>query len=354
MEKKVQKIKHSELQNFVQSEFYKKLDAKPVSEERVASYLNNPHAKADDYILYLLTRENTLMAYRTLLPDDYGKPPTHFAWCSGNYVKPEFRRQGLSGLLLKEALQDWDNKLMYTNYAPESHALYQKTGEFHNISTREGGSLYLRFSSKELLKHRIPSILRWCLPVLDLGIKGYVGLRLLFWKNRPVSTDYVISNTPGKEFTVLFDQAQKKGFNRNNKDLNWIINYPWISQGKHKQKYFFSHTADAFFYRYITFRANTGYPGFAMIQYRDGKLKIPYFQVKKEILPDLASLIINWSAKNKISHLTIWHSDLYKEIVKQKNPFIARKDKVQKVFASWQINPPDPICHDGTGDYIFT
>ena len=53
-----------------------------------------------------------------------------FAWLSGNCVDPEFRRKGFSTRLLQQAEALWDGRLMYTNYAPASKAVYDRTGQF--------------------------------------------------------------------------------------------------------------------------------------------------------------------------------------------------------------------------------
>ena len=47
--------------------------------------------------------------------------------------------------------KDWKGKLMYTNYAEESKAAYDKTGKFELLKSIEGYRHYLRFSFKDLL-----------------------------------------------------------------------------------------------------------------------------------------------------------------------------------------------------------
>ncbi len=351
MEKVFHKIKLCELKDFINSNEFIKLEEKPLSIERAQSYLNNPHAKPNDIVLYLIRQGSTLIAYRTLLPDDYGTPPMHFAWFSGNYVNPNFRRQGFSQKLLKEVMQDWDNKLMFTNYAPISHKIYQKLGSFNNISTREGGSFYLKFSAKKILYARTAKALRWLLPLLDVFIHTFVELKLRLRKKHTFSPDINIYKRPDKEFLRRFDNREMIGFNRNVSDLEWIVNFPWITENSEKQNYFFSYTAKQFYYRYILIGTND----FALLKLRDGHLSIPYFSASnKEVLNKLSKFIIAWSVKYKISHFTTYDEKLYRTILEQKHPFIIHKQKTQNVFASWNIVPSNPKCNDGTGDYIFT
>ena len=135
MKLEIKKIRLKELNDFVKSEMFNQFEILPISPERVKSYINNPKAKPEDVVLYLGSINNALVAFRSLfagelISDDL---KTRFAWCSGNWVAPEFRRKGFSEQLLKEAYSDWSGKLMFTNYAPNSENLYLKTGWFHSI-----------------------------------------------------------------------------------------------------------------------------------------------------------------------------------------------------------------------------
>ena len=122
--------------------FYSNKEVAPLSPLRLQSYLKNPRADQRDHILFELRHKDRLIAYRTLLPDcfyDHLGNSHRFAWLSGNYVDPEYRRQGYSTRLLQLAEEHWDGRLMYTNYAPVSKAVYDQTGQFRvlNSKTRE-------------------------------------------------------------------------------------------------------------------------------------------------------------------------------------------------------------------------
>ena len=82
----------------------------PFSPLRLTSYLQNPRAEKRDHVLFEMRHKERLIAYRTLLPDcffDHSGNPHRFAWLSGNYVDPEYRRQGISTRLLQLADFSW-------------------------------------------------------------------------------------------------------------------------------------------------------------------------------------------------------------------------------------------------------
>ncbi|MDA3910328.1 MAG: GNAT family N-acetyltransferase [Bacteroidales bacterium] len=351
------KIKHADLLQYSQSEAYQKLNEKPVSQERIVSYVKNPNALPDDYVLYVLCAENQLIAYRSLLPDNYGdNPKTHFAWLSGNWVQTAFRGQGYSSRLLREANTDWHEKLMYTNYAPESHALYQKSGLFHKISSRTGSRFYLFPKTRILLKHRVSKPFVWVLPIVDVLISCYANLKILM-SSKPASNGCIIESMqqPDDEFYKAFNQRETAGFQRSDSELRWILNYPWVSNDGNNQNYFFSHYAKSMYYRFLWIKSEAGENiGWAILHFRDGILKTPYYHADNAVLSCLARYIIDFSKAKKIQQFRCFDANLTAAINQEKHLFIYQKPARQNVFAAWDTNPENPCLSDGDGDYVFT
>ncbi len=351
------KIKHAELLQYSESEAYLKLDEKPVSQERIKSYLKNPNSLPDDYVLYVLCAENQLIAYRSLLPDNYGdNPKTHFAWLSGNWVHPTHRGQGHSTSLLTEVQSDWHGKLMYTNYAPESHALYQKSGLFYGISSREGKRFYLFAKTRILLKNRVAKPIKWFLPIIDTLIAIYANLKIKTQsKSKTTSYEVEARKKPDGFFLLAFNQRKTSGFCRIDKALEWILDYPWVTQSGTTQSYFFSHRAEHMFYRFLWIKNPKGEKsGWAILHFRDGMLKTPYYQADNAELSCLARYIIDFARKYKIQQFRCFDAGLAAAVNQEKHPFIYQKPAQQNIYASWEINPEKPIVSDGDGDYIFT
>ncbi len=118
----IKKIRLSELEEFANSTQFQSFENKPITTFRVASQIKNPRAQPNDYVLYMGFVDDKLVAYRTLFGDHITKQgkTIRFGWCSGAWVHPGFRKEGFSTLLLNEAFDDWEGKLMFTNYAPEA------------------------------------------------------------------------------------------------------------------------------------------------------------------------------------------------------------------------------------------
>lgn len=348
-------VHQSELKVFMESKQYRDFHDKPLSAARLISYINNPHARPDDKVLYLLLQNDQPIAYRSILPDDlYGKTTEHFGWCSGNWVHPAFRRQGYSHRLLNQALKDWNDKLMYTNYAPESHALYQKTGKFKQISYKKGNGFYLYARTQKLLKNRIKRAGRIFLPLIDVFIYLAAALKAILTNAGTNRWALEVKKSPDDVFYRLFDERRKVCFERTSKDLAWILKYPWVKEGDDKQAYFFSHRAKRFFYRFIIMRHDGEIQGFAMLQYRDGLLKVPYFQVGSGGHTELANFLVKFCKKHRVKQLIVFDPVLSEAIAMTKNPFIYKKEKTQKVFAAWDTSCQYPVMADGDGDYVFT
>jgi len=351
------KIKHSDLLQYSQSDAYQKLNEKPVSQERIVSYIKNPNALPDDYVLYVLCIENQLIAYRSLLPDNYGdNPQVHFAWLSGNWVHPDQRGKGLSSKLLNELVFDWGDKLMYTNFAPASHALYQKSAMFHLISSRTGSRFYLFAKTQKLLAYRVAKPMRVFLPVLDFFISIFAQIKIkILGKLRLDTCQINVLKQPDDAFCRAFSQREKSGFHRTDMELIWILNYPWVSEQNKSQNYFFSHHAKTMFYQFLWIGNKTDEKkSWAILHFRDGILKVPYYKAESRELACLARYIIHFAKTQKIEQFRSFDSILTAAINQEQHPFIYQKHAKQNVYAAWDTKPNKPIFSDGDGDYIFT
>lgn len=347
------KIKTSELLDFYKSSTYSKLEKKPISKERVYSYINNPNADVDDNILYLLKDGNTLVAFRTLMIEMYegiGK----FAWFSGNWVNPVYRRKGFSQQLLDEIVKDWGHKLMHTNSAPESYALYKKNDFIHPVSERSGFKYYLFAKTHKLLAARTPRWMQPLLKITDAGIAVIATLSCLRISKKKGTFIFEANNNLDETYLKLYDEREKAGFIRGKEEMIWIDKYPWINQENNKQEYFFSHTSKRFFNEYITIYKEKNAIGFAHLQYRDAVAKIPYIDIPKEAMKEFVDYLLIWCKKHKIDNITIWHTSINTELSHHKHPFIYKKTSIQKIFSAHKIECSNHISQDGEGDFLFT
>ena len=150
---RIEKIKLKNLKEFHQSERFLKFKNSPISGLRVASYINNPNGSPEDVVLYLAIKNEQVLGYKTIFSDKFihRGNKIKFGWLSGTWTHDDYRRKGVSLNLFNEAYNDWDGRLMYTNYAVASKKVYDKSTEFSKLVSFEGYRYYSRFYLGELL-----------------------------------------------------------------------------------------------------------------------------------------------------------------------------------------------------------
>jgi len=152
-------IRKSEIAIWLRSESFKNYEFIPLSQLRAESYINNPHANPDDPLVFMLMKVDQVIAFRTVLPDKwYSKDgqTIRFAWLSGSWVHPSYRRKGYSTHLLKAVEKHWQGRLMYTNNAAASKKLYDKTCNFVSVAKFSGIRFYTVGGLLGLIENKLP------------------------------------------------------------------------------------------------------------------------------------------------------------------------------------------------------
>ncbi len=356
-----------ELKNHVEPALSDKDGIVPVSPLRLISYLNNPRAEKSDHVLFEIRVDGKLVAYRTLLPDLYinqTNSARRFAWLSGNYVKPEFRRQGLSTRLLQSAEALWDGKLMYTNYAPASKAVYDRTGQFPMMAHRPGKRFYLRSASGELLGKRLrgrPGSQK----LLKTGDQLLNRLRERKLQSfKPV--DHSLCKIEriahlGPELTPVIEQSQASSlFCRDAEVFAWILDFPWVTdQRAGPLDYEFSYRANRFenILLKFTLRDSRG-SGLLWLVLHNQKLSAPYlFFDNPDLQPLMATTLVHTMITRNCAYATIRQPLLVENLMKQRKWFLSVRNMPQNLYAHKKIAheiPADLTLQDGDGDMVFS
>ncbi len=334
----------------------------PLSPLRVSSYVNNPRAEKTDCVLFELRMEEKLVAYRTLLPDCYfdldGKPHP-FAWLSGNWVDPSFRRQGLSTKLLQQAEAHWEGRLMYTNYAPASKAVYDRTGQFPLLTRREGRRFYLRAANEELLGERLGS--KKLLRTGDQLINTLRKSRLQKFPHvDPDQCKVELLTGLDTRLALRISQWQEQSlFRRGETEFSWVLNNPWVTSKKVAPlNYHFSYGSDRFENILVKFSLPDQSIGLAWLVLHNQSLSIPYLFVEnEEIYPFMATEVIHRMVTQGCSYATVRSPLLVQYLMKHQNVFLTTRNLPQQIFAHKLISaqiPQNKTIHDGDGDVVFT
>ncbi len=343
----------------------------PLSPLRLDSYLHNPRAAEADPVLFELHIDNQLVAYRTVLPDlfyDSEGRPQRFAWLSGNWVDPQYRRQGLSTRLLKQVVEHWEGRLIYTNYAPASRAVYDKSGQFRLLAGRTGYRFYLRSAAHELLKERSG----------DLALlKAGDGLINRFREGRlsrfqPVDDsqcrveiyDALSGKEEGKgkeEVEAMVKRLQQGSlFGRDGTIFDWILQYPWITEQKGEPvNYHFSYSASRFKNIVLHFTLPvTGKQGLLWMTLHNNRLTVPYlFYEEISLLPLMARTVLHTMIRNNCTHTTVRDPGLQQQLKAYRKWFLLIRRMPQLIFAHnklLDLIPAGRKIHDGDGDVVFT
>lgn len=352
----------SELQEFIDSDRYRNSGNIPISPERARSYGANPRAKTDMPVLFTLTDRDRIVAYRTLLPDQlYGKDGLHsFAWLSGNFVDPAFRRKGLSTRLFKIVEESWDGRLLYTNYAPASRAVYDKTGVFREFLIRPGKRYYLRSALHPLLKERVrlPGLLKMTDRLLN-------GIHDTWITGREYPVDPEINTeaitVPDTELSVLIRDSSKESlFQRGVEEFEWIKDYPWITSMNAAPlpgSYHFTRRVHPSFSQWYKFSSDKGM-AFLWITVVGDKCSVPYFfQDDMRLTIAARQIVFNTMIRYRCSHITIRDPKLGPVLGTKGNPFLFSRRMPQRYYAHNAIAekiPYEPMVFDGDGDCVFT
>ena len=354
--KEVTKIKLKDLEQFLTSDLLKNSTKAPISPERAKSYLNNPNALPDDYVLYLLVDENEIIAFRSIFGDQiqYEGETLRFAWLSGVWVNPNYRGNGLSIQLLMDVYEDWNENLCFTNYAPISVQANLGTGYFHLLKSRNGRRFYTNESIHQMLLQR--SSLKLLKPFLHL-LRPFFFMPPKFGLNEIERTTKIkVSSTPTKLFLKLFDDFKTyRFFNRDSEELKWIIENPWITTSNEvDERYPFSRFDDSFQYRFFT-AEKIGSRALMMISIRKRNAKLLYIQGDIEVTTELMKSLANFCFENNILHLTILEENIAEQFSKLNHPFKAKRNFTMNIYTTMDVKiPKDVKVNDGDGDNIFT
>ncbi|MGQ7867892.1 GNAT family N-acetyltransferase [Sunxiuqinia sp. sy24] len=353
----LKKIRLRELETFLGSDFFRELETKPISPARVASYVNNPHAEADDPVLYLFHDDNKLIAFRSLFSAGLMNQSKRIAWLSGSWVHPDYRRRGYSTQLLAEVMKDWGDRLLFTNYAPASLQVYLKSEQFTPIFLEDGQRFYFFVRTADLLGDRFKGM-TFLFKIVDFFIYLLASLmRLLYHPRRWKKLNIDVLDFPDAACYKLVE-AKKDGylFERGQKELEWIFAYPWVSSSNKEliADYPFSSFARQFHYKTVKFMKGRRLIGFLIYSIRDGHLKTVHMQLPPDSLRVAARFLIQLSVREKIEMLTILEPKLAKKIQKHANPFLFHKKIEQGIYSSFPISAAMRKIQDGEGDFIFT
>ena len=248
-----------------------------------------------------------IIGYRTVMADYIfnGSSQVKAGWISGTWVSPEYRRKGLATDLFEEIYTDWNGRLLYTNYAPASKKVYDKTGSFETYADHHGCRFHMKSNLAEILPSRFPIMktIGKVLPTADKFFNHYVlpFLTEPGMKSRLSYNMMIKSTLNQEECELIFSDTLT---HRTYDELDWILKYPWIIEVENidkelEHKYFFSAAADVFKQYFCVIYRGGELVSIVMITVKNRQMKIPYYYTKDEDMGLIADLIFTEAWKKQ-------------------------------------------------------
>ena len=281
---KLRLIKVKELPELIESDAFQNATDVPISPLRALSQFHNPNAEQSDIALVIAENEQgDLLSYMGCLPDQLQIDPTlKICWCSCWWSHPE-RGQAAAMPVFFKALECWKGQMLFDALPPHSVAILERLN-FVDFIKIEGLQLSLRFKFAQALSKRIPSLskIKGLLSLGDSLLNRVQDWRLNYLKTHQNNLTVTAIQQIDSESDLFIEEHQKKELiGRKAKQLNWILEYPWLDEqlsgkGLFSKKYFFSAHAEKFFNRVLQVKRDGKICAILFLTFRDGVVRLPY------------------------------------------------------------------------------
>ncbi|HAH23758.1 MAG TPA: hypothetical protein DCL77_08375 [Prolixibacteraceae bacterium] len=363
----LKEITIADLPDFVDSELFRQLTPKPITRLRALSQCHNPRARKEDTALIIAYENHDLIGLVGLLPNWINGQKDQPA-CSNTcwWAHPEKGKQLAIPLFLK-AFALCGQRMFMTDCTPHTLSILGKTNWFEFPDTNPGIRGFLKFNLHEIIPSKIPSTEK-LKPLFKLSDRTF---NLLLWPYQKVIRYRFFKNMPKVEYLTSLNEelyafieshSSNEFIRRSGKDLEWIIQYPWIkakntNPSTSPVEYPFSQFVDSFDQYFIKITSPDRTIGLLMISLKNGHMKVPYAYFEDMDTAAILKVIYQQALLKNTVTLTLFNSSLVAAMNSEAHPFIFRK-KIKRLMAvSKQLSSlyhQYPHLQDGDGDVVFT
>jgi hypothetical protein len=352
--------------DFTSTEEFKNNPVIPITPHRAISHSMNPRGHPDDIILVLAYNEtDELIGYIGVLPDKLSLISGHrIAWNSCWWVDP-VRGKEVAMELFYRFLDRWNKQVLFADLTPLTYKIICKTGFFQG-KIRTGARGYLRMPLSEILsmKNRVFRFFKWLFSACDFIFNIFWEVRLRIWQNRNKMDEKMnwifIRDLDSSIINLIQKESTRELIGRGEDELNWIRDYPWISQMKDKTfapRYHFTSYARRFEHHRVKITENNQIKAFFIITIRNNHLKIPYLYYDAGSLPGVMDFLLHFMISSKVRYISVFRNDLAEYLLANQTPMIWKKRITRYTAISKDIIgilPEDYQLQDGDGDCVFT
>lgn len=321
-----------QLEEFISSKKYLEYSFKPISSHRANSHLNNPRAMDFDTLLIMAFEEDKFAGYIGVLPDDifHKGQPNHFGWLSTFFVHPDFRGKRIAQQLLFRACDEYDGRIMSTEYAPKTENMYLKSKFFEYQNPLKGKTFHYLFNLSKILPTKNRKLEKFVpfFKFIDFSANTFLKTTYKIFNSK--TQNFVIANNLDNE-TIEFIEKQKKenSFNRKSKEIDWIVRNPWILKGEKDKNYFFSDFEKDFKYIFIKIYQDKSMKNLMMLSVRNSVAKL-LFTLGESNSETCANYLYSFAIANNISSIISFDGSINQNL--EKRFFIFKKERLRKFF----------------------
>ncbi len=355
----IHEITVGELPDFVASDFFKRLETKPITALRAISQFRNPAASANDVALVIATEKDKLLAFVGLLPDrvanDSIRVFSNSCWWAktgegGNVSLPLFLR----------AFQASHRRMFFTDCLVQTKSILEKTGLFVFSPPNIGFRYFFRFYFGALAKRKGMGKL----PVFFFSFSDKILNTLLsIWSRIAFKTRYAtgykverLRLLPESLFNFIEKNSAEMGLEQSGEKLNWIVQNPWISVSDSEVAYPFTYSVESFHQEFLVMRKDAEVKAILLVSVRDNQATIPYAYFDQDLRKEVAQNICAYLMDIKADSLAIFNPVLLRALEKISMQVLFRKKIRRFTGHSKELNFifAQKFFQDGEGDVVFT
>ena len=357
------------LLDYVNSSAFEEQENLPISFHRAISHANNPRANVNDILLLLAMEGEELVGYMGILPDLLFipfQPIVKVGWVSCLWIKESMRGKGITKELFRQAHHKYNGNLMAYDYVPATKRMYDSTGLFAKQPLAKNGiRLYIKSDFERILAPKSKIFEKGATVLKGIDAAGN-SLLELYQSGKAYPIDHLnlerVETINDALNDFIEDQAQKNYFQRKQRELNWVLENPWIVENDEKaavhKKYYFSSSAKEFNNFAFQLKNREGsIIAFYFFTMRNGVVKLPYF-FAKDAIKDSVFVINHLLQKWKAKEFTCFHPKLVSALNNSKTIAFHKKEVNRYLVIDKQLSKNithvNLFMQDGDGDAVFT
>lgn len=361
---RIEVLKIKDLIPFIESDLYKSFEELPITKLRAISQANNPRASADDpALLIALNDQNKITSYIGFLPDtlQIGEKTQKIFSNSCWWAKKDCNDNGAMQLFFL-GCKLTNNQLFFPDLTPHTKQLLGSMKAFTLRKIDYGICGYLKMDLANILptKKQYFSRFKTLLTAFDSVVNVVYRPLKWIWKLKTANSNLnyeIVENIDAEIAGFIRENNKNELFQRAENEINWVLNYPWVTTNPTDKTKSYAFSYELISFKTIPVRVYNyaGLVAFFMLLEHDGKVHIPYFYSRPEIINDTLKILYKLLLDNDVHTFTSFQRELNTVIRSNPHPFLHLRKRSKVIAFSKNIEAEfdSKVLQDGDGDCAF-